>query len=146
MKALLVLLLAGLVLSGSGCSEEPDRVVRSTTEDGVFELKIEAEKGWVRPGGSLPIRVQVESRSGPVDEELVEDIAFVASNGSVLPSRLTVIMSGPDSLGRGAEHRFVEWITFTASSRSGTDAQGEVYALFRDVSATLKIRIVPAAE
>ena len=146
MRALFVLLIAGLALGGFGCSEEPDRVVRSTTEDGIFELKVEADKDWVRPGESLPIRVQVESLSGPVEEELVEEIAFVASNGSITPSRLTVIMAGPDSLGQGAERRFVEWVTFTASSRSGANVQGEVRALFRDVSATLKIRIAPAFE
>lgn len=146
MSALLSLLIVGLTLAGFGCSEEPDRVVYGATEDGAFTLRIEAKTDWVRPGGSLPIRVQVESLSGPVEEELVEEIAFVANNGSISPSRLTVIVAGPDSLGQGAERRFVEWVTFTAGSRSGAGVQGEVHALFRDVSATLKIRIAPAFE
>ena len=146
MRWALALLIAGLGTGWSGCSEEPDRVVRSSTGDGTFALVLEAEKDWVRPGESLLVQVQVESLQGPVQEELVEEITLVANNGSVSASRLMVIMAGPDTLGQGAERRFVEWVTFTAASRSGAGMQGEVYALFRDIAATLKIRIVPAAE
>ena len=145
MKAALAAMLAALTVWVCACSEEPDRLVRSTTPDGEFALALEAQEAWVRPGGTLPILVRLERLSGPVDAELVETIELTASNGSVDPSSLVVVLAGPDSTGAGADSTFSGWVTFSSSSY-GSSTQETVYALFRDLAVSLDIRIQPQAD
>ena len=128
-----------------GCSE-PDEKVTAAEDKRAFALSLEAEENWMRPGNKLPIRVRVESLTGPVQEELVEEVEFIANNGTVSPPSLIVVLAGPDSLGQGAESLYTGWVTFTSSSRATSVDQGEIHAIFRDALATLKIRIVPPVD
>jgi hypothetical protein len=137
--------ITSLTLLISACSE-PGRRVTASTSDGRFALLLEAERSWIRPGDGLPIRVQVESLAGPVQEDVVDEVEFVVNNGTVSPSFMEVFLAGPDSQGNGAESRFTGWIVFTSSIYAGVGTQGEVHALFQDISATLKIRFAPAPE
>lgn len=140
-RFLLFFWLAGSMLL-SGCAE-PDRRVMAIAGEGDLRLTLEASRDWVRPGDSLPIQVRVESLSGPVQEEVVETIEFVVNNGSVSPSRLVVVLAGPDSLGGEGERQYTAWIVFIAWAQATAAEQGEIYALFRDTVAMLKIRIAP---
>lgn len=158
MKTLLVLIVA-LCL---GCAEEPDRIIGSTTEDGHFEITLEASREWVRPGDSLPIKVRIEQLVEALDEDLSTEVEFVVNNGSVSPSSLDVIFFAPyvvevgdgeagdgeaDDVSReGGARVFEQWVTFEADSRADASVQGEVHALFLDIRSTLKIRITPPAE
>ncbi|MGY8827539.1 MAG: hypothetical protein ACKVJG_27120 [Candidatus Latescibacterota bacterium] len=161
MKTLLILILA-LCL---GCAEEPDRIIGSTTEDGHFEITLEASREWVRPGDSLPIKVRIEQLVEALDEDLSTEVEFVVNNGSVSPSSLDVDFFAPyaveadngeaddgeaedaDDVSREAGARvFEQWITFEADSRADASVQGEIHALFLDIRSTLKIRITPPAE
>ena len=138
-------LLATVVLIWS-CSE-PDKQVSRSTADGSFSLVLEGERNWVHPGQSLPIRVTVESLAGPLQEGVFEEVEFVVNNGSVNPTKLTVVMAGiADSLASGPETEYSDWITFKASSSLSSERQGEIHAIFVDALATLKIRIVPTPE
>ena len=137
------LLCAGLLLAG--CAEEPDRLVDTTTGDDRFELTLEATDDWVRPGFALPIKVRVESLTGPLDEPWQAELELVANNGNVSPSSLNVVFGGvaEGETADAADSVFEAWITFAAGSRITTAVQGEVHALFLDVHSALKIRITP---
>ena len=102
---------------------------------------MEAEKNWVYEEHLLPIKVVVTSLAGPVSESLSDEVQLVANNGTVSDSRLTVSMNGPDEDGEGAESVYEKWVTFKAAKGLGSEFQGEIHALFRDVMTTLKIRI-----
>ena len=138
-----ILWIASLVglAAASGCSE-PDRRVSSFTDDGAFEIRLEAERNWVFPDEELPLKVIVASVSGPVTEASSERVELIASFGSVSPSSVTATLNGPDEEGAGADSVYVEWVVFKAD-RTGLDSssQGEVIALFRDAMTRLKIRI-----
>jgi hypothetical protein len=140
MKAISIVVMALLL----GCAEEPERIVGTTTEDGRFELTLEAVRDWVRPGDSLPVQVRLESLRGPLAEALETEIEFVVNNGNVSPSSLTIQFAGADDeVPVGVERVFETWVTFVADSRAGADVQGEIHALFMNVRTTLKIRITP---
>lgn len=128
-----------------GCSE-PDRQVTASVGDGELVLSLEAAQGWVAPGNSLPIRVEVTGPEGGVAQDESGIIEFVANNGSVSPEQLSVALAGPDSLGIGAESRFTAWVTFTAWPNLTAADQGEIHALFRDAVVTLKIRVAPPGD
>ena len=132
--------LVGLT-AASGCSD-PDKQVSSFTDDGAFEIRLEAERNWVFPDQELPVKVIVASVSGPVTEGATEQVELIASFGAVSPSQVTATLNGPDEEGAGADSVYVEWVVFKAD-RSGLDSsdQGEVIALFRDAMTRLKIRI-----
>ena len=139
----MVLLLGLLALSG--CGEEPDRIVTTETEDGRWELTLEARKNFLRPGESLAIRVVLESLAGQPAATFRDTIDFIGNAGSVNPSRLTFTFIGAqDTLysGGGVTTKFSDWITYEMSTRGSAGRQGEVSALFRDLEAVLKIRIV----
>lgn len=140
----LTLCAAALALLGVGCGKEPDRIVQSRTSDGAFALTLEAQANWVRPGESVPVLVRVESLTGPVSADLVETVELVADNGTVFPTVVMVTLTGPDATGAGAQSRYSQWVVFTASSMADSSSQGQVHALFRDVQATLLIRITAA--
>jgi hypothetical protein len=130
----------------AGCSE-PDRRVVGATADGRFTLSLRAEKNWVHPGESLPIRVRVEAVDGPPIPAMVDTLRLVGNNGSVYPQRITVLLGGAaDSLGSTTPSAYDGWIYFTAATRLAEGLQGEVYASFMDALATLKIRIVPSPD
>ena len=140
MKAISIVVMALLL----GCAEEPERIVGTTTEDGRFELTLEAVRDWVRPGDSLPVQVRLENLRGPLAEALETEIEFVVNNGNVSPSSLTIQFAGADDeVPVGVERVFETWVTFVADSRAGADVQGEIHALFMNVRTTLKIRITP---
>jgi hypothetical protein len=140
MKAISIVVMALLL----GCAEEPERIVGTTTEDGRFELTLEAVRDWVRPGDSLPVQVRLESLRGPLAEALETEIEFVVNNGNVSPYSLTIQFAGADDeVPVGVERVFETWVTFVADSRAGADVQGEIHALFMNVRTTLKIRITP---
>ncbi len=130
-----------------GCAQEPERIVGTTTEDGRFELTLEAARDWVRPGDSLPVQVRLESLNGLLAEGLETEIELVVNNGNVSPSLLNIQFAGTnDEEPQGVERVFETWVTFVADSRVGADVQGEIHALFMNVRATLKIRITPPLE
>ena len=145
MKVVKISFAAVLLLGLLGCSE-PDERVTAAADEGAFALSLEVEENWVRPGDELPIRVRLESLTGPVQEELAEEIEFIANNGTVFPTSLFVVLLGPESSDQEAESLYTGWITFTSSSRVTSVDQGEIHAIFRDALVTLKIRIVPPAD
>jgi hypothetical protein len=143
-----------------GCAEEPSRIVGSTTEDGRFEITLEAARDWVRPGDSLPIKVRIEQLVDTLDEDLSVEIEFIVNNGSVSPSSLEVEFLAPyvadadddeqaerdEVIREGGARIFEQWLTFEADSRTDASVQGEIHALFLDIRSTLKIRITPALD
>jgi hypothetical protein len=146
MKKYMHIALAALVWTAVWACSEPDNIVSSSTEDGQFSLALEAEENWVRPRGELPIRLRVERLGGPPSEDFSGEIELVSNGGSVSPSTVFVEMAAPDSAGLGGEDSFERWIVFTASSSGSVVDRADVHALFGDALATLKIRVVPAAE
>jgi hypothetical protein len=140
-----VVLLLGLLVLG-GCGEQPDRIVSTETQDGRWELRLEARKNFLRPGESLAIRVVLESLAGQPAATFRDTIDFIGNSGSVSPSRLTFTFIGAqDTLysGGGVTTKFSDWITYAMSSRDATaERQGEVSAVFRDLEVVLKIRII----
>ena len=86
--------LVGLA-AASGCSD-PDKQVSSFTDDGAFEIRLEAERNWVFPDQELPVKVIVASVSGPVTEEATEQVELIASFGTVSPSQVTATLNGPN--------------------------------------------------
>lgn len=130
-------MLAFLLLGWTACSEPGKRVTQSTG-DGAFELTLKASKGWVRPDEVLAIRVTLVSLNGPLEEGLDEEIEFLVNNGFLDDDELDATLPP-------GETTFSAWISFEAD-RVTTESQGEVHALFRDVLATLKLRIVAAPD
>jgi hypothetical protein len=130
----------------TGCSREPDRLVRATTSDGAFELSLEAAEDWLRPGSSLPVRVRLESLSGRLSDAFYGDIELIVSNGSVMPRSVSVALPGPDGTAAEAATVFQEWVTFTAPSYVSDDTQSELYAVFRDTQIVLRLRVTPRAD
>lgn len=128
-----------------GCSEPGERVVGATA-DGRFSLSLQAEKNWVRPGESLPLKVTIESLGGPLAQGLVDTLRLLANNGALYPSRLVVSFAAADSLSAMPQTSYVTWVIFTAATRLPEGVQGEVYAFFLDALATLKVRIVPSPD
>jgi hypothetical protein len=143
MTRLLACCLGVWLIAAAGCSD-PDRSVSASSEDGAFEVTLTAKKNWLRRGESLPVRVVVESLDGQLAETTRETLSFVVNNGTVSPSYLTITFVGrDDSATAGVEERYGGWITFVASPLpSSEDRQGEVHALFKDIQATLKVRIL----
>lgn len=158
-------MIAILILAAAlcwSCSEEPDRIVGTTTEDGRFAIELESTRDWVRPGDSLPIKVRVKQLVESLDEDLSAEIEFVVNNGSVSPSSLDVEFLAPytepvdegddDSVEpiaivqKSGERIFEQWVTFEADSRADASVQGEVHALFLNIRSTLKIRITPPTD
>lgn len=135
----------------AGCGEEPDRVVGVETGDGVWSLTLEARKNELRRGESLPIRVSLQRLPGQPAETFRDTIEFVAANGSTTPQRLVFTFVGSQDstyAGDGFTTGFVDWVTFTMNSSTSqlpTGRQAEVSALFRDVEAVLKIRVLDDA-
>ena len=140
-KAAEAALILALVLACLGCSE-PDKRVSRSTADGEFELVLEAERNWVVPNGSLPVKVVVRSLAGPLADGLVDQVTFVVNNGDVSPRNVTAIISQEGLEGDEAETEYLAWVTFTAARDLSTVEQGRIDAIFRDALATLKIRIV----
>lgn len=133
---------AWLAAVAAGCSE-PDERVAAATADGAFELTLSAEKNWLRPGESLPVRLRLESVDGPLARTVRDTIEFLANNGSVSPARLIITFVGrSDTVTGGVDEVYEDWLTFTVSSFASSSRQGEIHALFRDLHATLKVRIV----
>ncbi|MBN64438.1 MAG: hypothetical protein CME20_24005, partial [Gemmatimonadetes bacterium] len=89
---LLAMLCAAMMLAG--CAEEPDRIVGANTGDGRFRLTLEATDDWVRSDFSLPVKVRVESLTGPVLEPWYTVIELVANNGDVSSSSVEVSFDG----------------------------------------------------
>jgi hypothetical protein len=149
MKAMRWLLIAALL---AGCAEPGKQVTRSTA-DGRFALSLEAEKNWLHPGEVLPVRVRVQSLTGPLEHSLVDTLKFLLNNGFLVnngvltPAQLIVAFAGTaDSGAVGVASAYENWVVFQASPRATPQNQGEIEALFQDAQATLKIRITPPAE
>lgn len=145
MKRLLVYAVgvAGLVAAAISCSE-PDKRVTAATADGAFQITLSTDKNWLRPGESLPVRLRVVSVGGQLAETRRDTIELLANNGTVSPSRIPVTFVGQaDTLTQGVETSFEDWLTFTVSTYVSAERQGEIHALFRDLHATLKVRVVP---
>ena len=137
MRAATMLVLLALL----GACAEPDRRIARYSDDGLFELSLEADENRVRPGGELPVLVRFEYLGPPLAEERVEEIELVANNGSLSETRLLAIFSAAPS---GTDERpdpFRQWIVFSASTRLLPVEQGEVRALWNEVQAVLKIRV-----
>ena len=138
-----------LVLSAVfGCGEEPERIVSGTTDDGRFELTLEARKNSLKPGETLLVQVTVESLQGRLATSHADTINFFANAGTVQSNRLIFTFVGLDDTlytGEGPTTSYTDWVTYTMSTSStlaSSDRQGEVIAQFRDLQAVLKIRIV----
>ena len=145
MRAALMALSAILV----GCGEEPDRIVSRETGDGRWELTLEARKNSLRTGESLAVRVTLESLAGQPQATFHDTIDLLSNAGSVSTNRLVFTFVGSQDttyIGEGGNTtQFSDWITYTLSTSSGQaneNRQGEISALFRDLEAVLKIRIV----
>ena len=135
-----------LLLGLTACSE-PGRQVTRSTEDGAFALSLKANRGWVRVNEVLPIEVKLVSLNGPLDDGLDEEIEFLVNNGSLDEDELDAVLEARDDEYPG-DTIFRAWISFEADPETSTvtESQGEIHALFRDVLATLKIRIVASAD
>lgn len=134
---------AGLLVAAAGCSE-PDKRVTAATDDGALELTLSAGKNWLRPGESLPVRLRVTSVDGRLAETVRDTVELLANNGSVMPSRVVITFVGQaDTLTKGVDAVYEDWLTFTVSPFASDQRQGELHALYRDLHATLKIRVVP---
>lgn len=143
MNAFLPLLIAALL---AGCAEPEKQVTRSTS-DNRFSVSLRAEKNWLHPGETLPIRVRVESLAGPLQHSLVDTLKFSVNNGVLAPGQLVVAFAGTaDSAAAGVASAYENWVIFVASARATPQLQGEINALFQDAQAILKIRFVPAPE
>ncbi len=140
------LILPFLLLGFTACSE-PGRQVTRSTEDGAFRLSLKASKGWVRVNEVLPIEVKLVSVNGPLEDGLDEEIEFLVNNGSLDQDELDAVLEASDDEYPG-DTIFRAWISFEADPETSrvTESQGEIHALFRDVLATLKIRIVASPD
>ena len=135
---LCVLWLGGLV----ACSE-PEENITGSTADGLFAVRMKAEKNWVRAGHDLPIRVTLESLTGTFPESRQEHIVFRANNGELSASSLSFNFAAPDdSLGITGDTSQSGWIIFTADGYASSKLQGEIIALFDDLQFTYKVRFV----
>ncbi len=162
MKTVLLTTALALSLTLGGCGEEPERIVSAETTDGRWELTLEARKNLLRPGEKLAVRVTLESLVGQPTETFWDTIDFLSNAGSVSPARLVFSFIGsqdttyrrwlgdrwrnpPPYTGEGNTTLFGDWVTYTMAGK-GTQAnesrQGEISALFRDLEAVLKIRVI----
>ena len=82
-------LLCACVFGGLAACSEPEENITGSTADGLFALRMEAEKNWVHAEDVLPIRVTLESQTGAFLTERTERVEFLVNNGSVSPSSLT---------------------------------------------------------
>ena len=146
MKTYALFFLTALVCGAALSCSEPENIVSSSTENGQFRLTIEADKNWVRPRGDLPIRVRLERLGGPPRESFFGEIELIANGGSVSPALIDVALNAPDSTGAGGESAIESWAVFSASSSGSVADRADISAFFGDALATLKIRVVPAAE
>ena len=137
---LLATLCAAMLMAG--CAKEPDRIVGAKTGDGRFRLALEATDDWVRSGFSLPVKVRVESLTGPVVEPWETEIELVANNGDVSPSSVDVVFDGvaEGETADAADAVFEAWVIFEADSGLKSE-YGEVHAMFLGANAVLKLRI-----
>ena len=141
-------LLCACVFGGLAACSEPEENITGSPADGLFALRMEAEKNWVHAEDVLPIRVTLESQTGAFLTERTERVEFLVNNGSVSPSSLTFTFEvQADPLGRDTgDTSRSDWITFTADHSVTASKQGEVIALFEDLQVTYKIRFVEEAE
>ncbi|MFH1569844.1 MAG: hypothetical protein ABIL09_17755 [Gemmatimonadota bacterium] len=138
----LAYLAAAALAAAVGCSD-PDRRVTAVTADNAFELTLAAEKNWLHPGESLPVRLRLVSLAGQLSETARDTVEVVANNGTATPSRLLVTFVGrDDTVTVGAVDTYEDWLTFSVSPFVTAGRQGEIHALYRDVQATLKVRIL----
>ena len=95
----------------------------------------------------LPIEVKLVSVNGPLEDGLDEEIEFLVNNGSLDEDEVDAVLKAPDDPYPG-DTIFRAWISFEADPETAkaTESQGEIHALFRDVLATLKIRIVASPD
>ena len=63
------------------CSDAPDERVTQSTADDTVSRTLEADKNWLRPGDSLPIRVVLESQTGVLAETRSGRIHFIGNLG-----------------------------------------------------------------
>ncbi len=148
MKTGLLMTVLAMSLVLGGCGDEPDRIVSAKTADGRWELTLEARKNSLRPEETLAVRVTLESLVGQPTETFRDTIDLLSNAGSVSPTRLVFTFVGSQDTtytGQGNTTMFGDWVTYTMA-RKGTQAnenrQGEISALFRDLEAVLKIRII----
>ena len=139
---LLAMLCAAMMLAG--CAEEPDRIVGANTGDGRFRLTLEATDDWVRSDFSLPVKVRVESLTGPVLEPWYTVIELVANNGDVSSSLVEVSFDGvaEGETAEAADAVFEAWVTFEADNLKVV-GQGEIHAIFLGATVVLELRITP---
>ena len=148
MKPISMIIALGALLLFAACGDEPERIVSGETEDGRWELTLEARKNALRSGKALPVRVTLVSLAGQPAATFRDTIDFVANAGSVSPNRLVFTFVGAEDMtytGVGNTTQFSDWVTYTlstSSSQANEERQGEMSALFRDLEAVLKIRIV----
>ena len=141
-------LLAAALLVLVACGQEPDRIVSAETEDGRWELTLEARKNVLRSGENLAVRVTLKSLAGQPASTFRDTIDFVSNAGTVSPNRLVFTFVGTQDTtyaGTGNTTAYSDWVTYslsTSSSQANENRQGEISALFRDLEAVLKIRIV----
>lgn len=148
MKTGLLMTTLAMSLALAGCGDEPERIVSAKTADGRWELTLEARKNSLRPEETLAVRVTLESLVGQPTETFRDTIDLLSNAGSVSPTRLVFTFIGSQDTtytGQGNTTMFGDWVTYTMA-RKGTQAnenrQGEISALFRDLEAVLKIRII----
>lgn len=135
----------------AGCGEKQDRLVSAETDDGAWELTLEARKNSLRRGEALPVRVTLVRLAGQPAQTMRDTIEFIANGGNVSPQRLVFTFVGSQDTtytGDGFTTQFADWITYSLNSSTSqlpSGRQGEISALFRDVEAVLKIRVIDDA-
>ena len=145
MKTGLMMTVLAVSLAVVGCGEEPERIVSAATADGRWELTLEARKNSLRREETLAVRVTLESLVGQPTETFRDTIDFLSNAGTVNPSRLVFTFVGSQDTtytGEGNTTMYGDWVTYTLSRSASAERQGELSALFRDLEAVLKIRIV----
>lgn len=128
-----------------GCSE-PAKEILGNTADGEFELVLRADPNWVRPNGTLLVALQVRRLDPRAQLDVNDHIRLVANNGTLTPTSVTPDFS-PALGDTVASQVYQTWVEFRAPSISFSgptgEQQSEIYAIFRDLRATFKVRVVP---
>lgn len=134
-----------LVVSVSGCSE-PVKEVTGSTSDKRFELTLRADLNWVRFNSTLLVQLSVRRLDPTAELNFTDRVSFVANNGSIVPNSVTPSFE-PAPGDTVDQEVFQTWLEYRAPGLSYGgpvgEKEGQIHAVFRDVRASLNLRIVP---
>ena len=140
------MLLLSAAAAITGCSE-PVKEVTGSTSDGRFELSLRADPNWVRLNATLMVRLSVRRLDPTAELNFTDRVSFVANSGSIVPSSVTPSFE-PAPGDTVDQELFQTWLEYRAPGLSFVGPVGEqesqIHAVFRDVRASLNVRIVPS--